>query len=118
METQCPFCRGVNQVTVLEPLRSLKQNFTCGHCHRGVEMVIVFFSTGLDNDQDEIRRKICRLMEARGIKQVELARLVDVSHAYINQLVRGKRRFTLHMARRCLEALDCYDLSSPTGADN
>lgn len=53
------------------------------------------------------RSRLPELLESRHMSQVEFARRMGFSEAYVSQLAKGKRKFTFLMAMRAAKILQC-----------
>jgi transcriptional regulator with XRE-family HTH domain len=54
------------------------------------------------------RSRLPELLAAKHLTQTEFARKMEISVAYVSQLISGERRFSLITAKRAARILGCF----------
>lgn len=106
----CPGCGASSQTD--QELREQTLQWACDRCRTTFQIRIVFFPRPSSLDVSEFVSTVERALEEEGLSRTELARLLDVTPAYVSTLLSGRRQITNAVAQRVLHALKIAPMPS------
>ncbi len=103
MTIVCPTCDWISSSDV--SIQESSFEWTCPSCGRSFEIRIVFFSSRAPVNRERFRQEVMTRMEEQGLNKSQLARLLDVSPAYISTILSGRRNVSADLAARVMHVL-------------